>query len=236
MQYQQRSVLKYRIRVSFLIAGLCTTAMSAGCDTSGARRSTSTSPGLSIPTGPGPSGPAGASGPTGSYTLTLTVSPTCSAEADGGAGQSGSFPDFLQVRRYDAAFADGAAILTSTDDAHNQVIIGGTNSYYSPGNPLMTMSDGELTILVPPGDGLDFNGVPSCDVEGYFWHEAMSTGAAFILCGTWRGSTRDLARIEGTIAGTFEYQSSGPKPTQHLRCRATDHHFALTAKGQSSTR
>ena len=234
MRHQQRSVLKYRTGVSFLIAALWTTAISAGCDTSGGRRSISTSPGLSIPTAPGPSGP-GASGPTGSYTLTLTVSPTCAAEVDGGAGQSGSFPDFLQVRRYDAAFANGTAIVTSTDDAHNQVRIGGTNSYLLPGKPLMTMSDGELTILVPPADGLDFHGSPSCDVDGYVWYEAMSTGAAFMLCGTWQGSTKDPARIEGTIAGTFEYQSSGPIPT-HLRCRATDHHFALTAKGQSSTR
>ena len=235
MQHQPGSVFRHGTRMTFLIAVLWTTAMSVGCDRAGARRSTSTSPGLTVPTGPGPSGPAGPSGPTGSYALTLTVSPTCATGTDAD-GETRSFPDFLQVRRYDATFANGAAILKATDGTGNQVPIGGIDRYFAYGKPLMTMKDGELTILVLPERGLDFHGVPSCEIDGYAWYEAVSPGAAFMLCGTWRGSTADPVRIEGTIDGTFEYQSSGPEALQHLRCHATDHHFALTVTGQSSAR
>jgi hypothetical protein len=233
MHRQQGLILGQRIRLSFLIAVLSTTAMSASCDRSNDGRSTSTGPGLTITTGPGPSGRPAASGPTGSYTLTLTVSPTCTTEAAAGAVQTDVIPDFLQVRRYDAAFANGAAIVKATDGTGNQVVIGGTDGYFAPGKPLMTMKDDELTIFVLPENGLDFHGAPSCELEGYSWYEPLGTGT-FTLCGTWRGSTRDPARIEGTIAGTFEYKSSAPDSNQHFHCRATDHHFALTLTGRST--
>jgi hypothetical protein len=140
----------------------------------------------------------------------------------------------VRVRRYDAEFANGAATVKATDGTRNEVNIGGTDSYLRTG-PLMTMKDSVLTIVVPPGDGRSGFGGSSCDIDGFAWHEISTAGEVFALCGTWRGSSADLSRIEGTITGTFEFYVNSESRTP-LSCYATDHYFALNRTGGSSTR
>jgi hypothetical protein len=140
------------------------------------------------------------------------------------------------VRQYEAEFAKGAAIVKPTDGMGNQVQIGGIDRYLSPGQPLMIAKDGELTILVPPVDGRSYGRGVGCDIDGFTWHETLAGGDAFSLCGTWRGSMADPARIEGTITGTFEYDFNDPQLRSPVSCYAADHHFTLNLTGQSSVR
>jgi hypothetical protein len=100
----------------------------------------------------------------------------------------------------------------------------------------MIAKDGELTILVPPVNGRDYIGAFGCDIDGFSWHENLSGGNLFSLCGTWRGSMADPAQIEGTITGTFDYYFNDAQARPPVSCYATDHHFTLNLTGQSSAR
>jgi len=169
-------------------------------------------------------------GPTGSYLVTLTASPSCEFVTDSVTHQPLPFPDSARVRRYGAEFANGAAMLTATDNAANRVPLGGIDHYIYYGMPLMSVTGTELTILVP-GNTLAFGNDPSCAGGDYWWEilsEAPGPQEAFELCGTWRGSMEDPMRIEGTITGAFAYYKGvGPNWTNDLFCSASDHHFSL---------
>jgi hypothetical protein len=147
-----------------------------------------------------------------------------------------SLPGSVRTRHYDAEFAKGAATLKSTDGTGSQVRIGGTDSYYAPGKPLMIEKEGELTIFVLPVDGHSDWGAAGCDIDGFSWHESVSGGDLFSLCGTWRGSVTDPSRIEGTITGTLAYYPDDSDLRSPLTCYATDHRFTLSLKGQSNAR
>ena len=235
MVRHSRPALRSRLHRTYLAAVVLLAAVMGACD-----RSSPSGP-SPLPTNPGgspprPTFPAGPpSGPTGSYTLTLTASPTCAIVTDSVTRQPLPFPESVRVRRYAGEFADGAATLTAMDGTGNQVHIGGTD-YYSPRNPrpLMTVTGTELTIIVPghvSGPGLQ---VPSCAGGDYWWEilsEAPGDNEGFELCGTWRGSMEDPARIEGTIDGTFAYYRGVVPPwTTVLFCVAPDHRFTLTKR------
>jgi len=147
--------------------------------------------------------------------------------------QAVSLPDSVRMRHYDAEFANGAARLKSTDGTGNEIQIGGVDGYYAYGRPLMIAKEGELTILVLPVDGHSYWGALGCDIDGFSWHETLSGGDLFSLCGTWRGAMADPSRIEGTITGTFAYYPNASELRSPLTCYATDHHFTLSLTGPS---
>ena len=196
------------------------------------------------PTGPtgGGSGPTtptaapapvvGASGPTGSYLLTMTASPSCDAVKETYTGQILPLPDAVRIRRYTAEFANGTATLTAADGTGNKVPLGGVDGYAYPGRALMTLKGNELTIVVPPEDGGGYIvNSPTCAGGDYWWEVLDSTpgrNQVFESCGTWTGTIQDSGRIEGTIYGTFAYYfGQGPNWTTDLFCRATNHRFTL---------
>src|SRR5262245_11476493 len=232
MRQHAGAVLGYGFGIGFVIAALWTTTVSWGCDKSVTQPSIPIGPESTPP--PGPSGGSGPSGPTGSYALTVTASTKCVAED--GTIQALSLPNSVRMRRYDAEFAKGAATLKSTDGTGNEVQIGGVGGYYAPGKTLMIAKEGELTIFVLPVDGRSYWGALGCDIDGFSWHETVSGGDLFSLCGTWRGAMADPSHIEGTITGTFAYYPDDSDLSSPLTCYATDHHFTLSLKAQSSAR
>ena len=183
-----------------------------------------------VPQPPSPS----ASGPTGSYALTLTASPSCAVVKDTVSGGLRPMPETALVRRYEAEFRDGFGRLTAADGTGNQVPLGGVDAYVHPGMPLMTVEADTLTIIVPPGDGGGYIvATPSCAGGDYWWEpfdDAHGKGA-FESCGTWTGKTQPSGNIEGTISGSFGYYlGKGPNWSANLFCRATDHRFTLVKR------
>jgi len=123
----------------------------------------------------------------------------------------------------------GTAVLTALDGTGNLVRIGGIDTYDSR-QVLMTLTSGQLTVIVPPGDGGGYiAGDPTCAGGDYWWEpfdNAQGTGA-FESCGTWTGTVLESGTIEGTTNGSFGYYlNSGA----HLFCRATDHRFKLVPR------
>ena len=185
-----------------------------------------------IPSAPSPQPIPAAAGPTGSYLLTMTASPTCDRVHDAYTGQLLPMPDVVRVRHYTAKFVDGTATLTAADGTGNTVLLGGIDQYAYPGRRLMTLTDNELTIVVPPDDGGGYiTTSPTCAGGDYWWEDFDKTAGrnqVFESCGTWKGSIQDSGRIEGTIAGSFGYYvGTGPNWATDLFCKATDHHFEL---------
>jgi len=197
------------------------------------------------PTGPTPP-PTGTSFPTGSYsgldgsyTLTLTASPSCSTVTDAISHQVMAFPEYVRVRRYDAQFSGISGMLTATDGTRNGVPLGGIDRYAYYGQPLLWVQDNALTIIVPPGaERLEPVGSPegpdaTC-AGGDYWWEIFNGTEIFEACGTWKGSVADPARIAGTIDGAFGYYNTQgttlPQKRTSLFCRAADHQFTLTPR------
>jgi hypothetical protein len=185
-------------------------------------------------TGFTPAPAATASGPTGSYELTLTASPSCVVVRDSVGGQMLPMPETALVRRYQAEFTDGTARLTAADGTGNRVLLGGIDGYAYPGLPLMTLEAETLTIIVPPRDGGGYIvATPSCAGGDYWWEpfdDAQGTGA-FESCGTWIGKIQASGNIEGTVSGSFGYYlGRGPNWSTNLFCRATDHRFTLVKR------
>jgi hypothetical protein len=173
----------------------------------------------------------------GSYDLTLVASPNCSAVVEWNSHQVMPFPESARVRRYAAEFTGASGELTPTDGAVGRIPIGGVDHYVYFGVMLLTVSNGQLTIVVPP-DGGDIDGrndallggAPSC-AGGDYWWENLSSTEYFELCGTWRAPVDDPMRITGTIHGAFGYyKGMGPNWTTDLFCRAADHQFTLTRR------
>ena len=182
---------------------------------------------------PVPLPPAG-SGPTGSYALTLTASPSCAVVRDSVSGAMVPMPESALVRRYDAEFSDGSGRLTAADGTGNRVPLGGIDRYIYAGMALMTMEADTLTIIVPPRDGGGYIvAEPSCAGGDYWWEpfdNAQGTGA-FESCGTWTGKIQASGNIEGTMSGSFGYYLRvDNKWTTRLFCFATDHRFALVKR------
>jgi len=129
------------------------------------------------PKPPSSPAPQGLSGPTGSYTVTLTASPSCEVVTDSVSGQTMPLPDSVRLRRYDAQFADGAGKLTALDGTGNQVSVGGIDHDIYSGQPLMFATGNELTIIVPPSDGGGYiKSTPTC-AGGDYWWEVFSNVA-----------------------------------------------------------
>ena len=177
------------------------------------------------------------SGLVGSYDLTLVASPTCSAVAEWDSHQIMPFPESARVRRYVADFTGASGQLTPTDGADGRISIGGVDRYIYYGTNLLTVRDGQLTIVVPPDAGdisrrndALLGGPPSC-AGGDYWWEYLSRTEVFEMCGTWRASVDDPMRITGTIDGAFGYYKGvGPNWTTDLFCRANNHRFTLTRR------
>src|SRR5262245_57291776 len=124
--------------------------------TGGSRRETPITTPAPVPAptpAPVPAPGSGASGPTGSYLLTMTASPICDAVTETHTGQIMPLPEAVRTRQYTAEFADGTATLKSADGTRNTIVLGGVDTYVYPGRPLMTLNGNELTIVVPPEDG-----------------------------------------------------------------------------------
>jgi len=175
------------------------------------------------------------SGPTGSYTVTLTASPTCAVVTDWVSGETLPLPDSVRIRSYAGEFANGAATLSALDGSGSKIHIGGVDGYFYPGRALMFVRDGELTIIVPPANGSGFiRSAPTCTGGDYWWEtlsNAPGDNEAFESCGTWRGSMENPERIDGTIDGSFGYyRGVGPNWRTVLFCTAPDHHFTLTRR------
>jgi len=174
------------------------------------------------------------SGPTGSYTVTITASPSCAVVTDAVSGQALPFPESVRTRSYAGEFSNGYGTLSALDGT-GRIQIGGINTYAYPGGPMMFIRESELTIIVPPGDGGGYiKSDPSCAGGDYWWEElsnAPGDNEAFESCGTWRGSMENPERIEGTISGSFGYyRGVGPHWRTDLFCSAPDHHFTLTKR------
>jgi hypothetical protein len=135
---------------------------------------------------------------------------------DSVTGASRPLPDSFRIRGYDGEFADGEAFLVPTDGSDNRVHIGGVDNYWlRPPGALMTMTDTELTIIVP----------------GHWWERLTETperDEGFEVCGTWHAPLDGTARIEGTINGAFVYhEGKGSRWTTVLFCTAPDHRFTM---------
>ena len=127
MRHQQGWIPVRLVRIVPVVAVLSATVASGACD-SMTRPSTLPN---DVPSGP--VGGSGASGPTGSYALTVTASSSCANVTDAVTGQTVPFPDSVRERRYTAEFANGAATVKATDGTRNEVKIGGTDSFSGPG-------------------------------------------------------------------------------------------------------
>jgi hypothetical protein len=142
-----------------------------------------------------------------------------------------AFPEIALVRRYDAEFAMGTAVLTSADNPENRVQIGGVDHYIMSGTPLMTSTPTELKIIVPPGDGGGYIAASPTCAGGDYWWERLDGPAAFELCGAWVGTIHPSGDIDGTIAGAIGYYSgTGPNWKTDLFCRAGDHRFTMVKR------
>jgi hypothetical protein len=233
MKPHHESSISRRVRRVCLIGLLSMTAGSWACNEPVSPRNPS-APSPAVP--PAPSGafppPPGTplSGPTGSFAVTLTASPSCATVTDSVSGGSLPFPDSVRVRQYDGEFANGEGKLTAMDGTGNRVPLGGIDRYLYYGLPLMYERDGTLTIFVPGYYGSDRGRQPTC-TGGDYWWEDFGEKEVFELCGTWTGSTANPTQIDGTIEGAFAYyKGPGPNHTTNLFCRATDHHFTMTRK------
>ena len=176
---------------------------------------------------PNPRPAAGATlgGPSGSYVVTLAASPSCESVRDAVTGEMMPFPDAVRVRQYSGQFADGQAVLTSLSDPAQGAFLGGIDHYLFPTQPLMYISGEELTIISPG----DISGRSGTCTDGDYWWEMLSGDFVFFeLCGTWRGSLKNPARIAGTIDGGFAYGvGDAQAPRQRLFCSASDHQFSM---------
>jgi hypothetical protein len=221
------------IRSTTFVGALLASVIAAGCDRRGSVQSRlptfPTEPSVYTPRPPSPRPPL--SGPTGSYTVTLTASPACANVIDSVTGASRPLPDSVRVRRYVGDFADGEGILVSTDGSGSRAWVGGIDRYWRPGQPLMTMTDSELTIIVPPERPGHANGVPTCAGGDYWWEDLINTPEreeVFEHCGTWHAPLDGTARIEGTINGAFAYyEGKRPRFATVLFCTAPDHRFTM---------
>ena len=226
-EHQARSVRGIVRRVC-LVAMLAMAIGSWACD-----RSSLPGPSpQSIPPDPGgvppPSPGVQATGPTGSYLVTLTASQSCTMVADRVTGQQLPFPNSVRVRQYDGEFTNGTAVLTAKDGTANQVHLGGTDNYaFQFETALMFMRDDTLTIIVPGNLGR----LPQSPCAGGdYWWEPFGEQEVFELCGTWEGAMY-TTQIEGAIDGVFAYyKGGGPNHATNLFCLATDHRFTLTRK------
>jgi hypothetical protein len=220
------------------LTGLCWALLAVGT-TLGCNRSSATAP--SPPAVDSSTFSSGSyAGLTGSYTLTLTASPSCAIVTDWISHQSLPFPDAARVRHYNADFSGISGTMTPTDHPGQSMHIGGIDRYVYYGLPLLRVNDGTLTVIVPPSaedlavrnDSL-FQGGPTCSGGDYWW-ESLSPTEVFDICGTWRASLDDPNRIVGTIDGAFGYYKgvvTGPDwKKADLFCRAKDHQFTLTSR------
>lgn len=211
-------------RTAVFVAAVALAPWSVGCERPW-------SPMSPTPT-PTSSGQTEASGPTGTYALTITASPSCATVPEVTTGERLPLPDSVMVRRYVAAFHDGTASFAATDGTGDRVGVGGVDHYFYNGVPLMTLNGAELRIIVPPKD---VAGSPECTGGDYWWEELSATAQgreAFELCGLWVGTVAESGNIEGTINGAFAYYkgnrpNAGPHWDIDLFCPADDHRFRL---------
>jgi hypothetical protein len=212
--------------------------LSLGCDKSMPFIMNSSSPDIPTSGGAFPTGPY--TRLAGSYTLTLTASPSCATVTDWITQHPMPFPDTVRVRRYIADFDGVSGTLTPADDPSAKISIGGIDHDVYYGSPLFWVRDSTLTIVVPPNaqdlaqrDDSALQGRPTCSGGDYWW-ESVSSTEVFETCGTWRASVENPTRIEGTIDGAFGYYNHNgvalPALTADLFCRAKDHQFTLTKR------
>jgi hypothetical protein len=234
MNPHQRRAAVDGIRRVCLVGVLLAAAMSLVCNKPNPSMHLATRFPVSPTPVPAPTPPA-LSGPTGSYTVTLTASPSCAVVTDSVSGEALPFPDSVRMRSYAGEFANGYGKLSALDGTGNHIQIGGIDTYAYRYGPLMFVQDGELTIIVPPADGGgNVKSSPSCAGGDYWWEVLSDTSGdkeALETCGTWRGSTENPERIDGTISGSFGYyRGVGPRWSAVLFCSAPDHHFTLTKR------
>lgn len=232
MRPHQRRAIATAVQGACLVCVLLAMSASLACS-----KSTPRTDGLTrfpvSPTPVPPTTPVTLSGPTGSYTVTMTASSSCAIVTDAVSGQAVPFPESVRMRSYAGEFVNGLGKLSALDGTGGRIQVGGINTYGYPNGPLMFVREGELTIIVPPADGRPYDtAVPSCAAGDYWWEilsDAPADKEAFESCGTWRGSMANPERIEGTISGSFAYfRGEGPHWRTDLFCSAPDHHFTMT--------
>jgi hypothetical protein len=234
MRPHQRGAIVTGVQRSCLLCVLLAMSASLACSKSNPRMNGVTRFPVS-PTPVPPTTPVTLSGPTGSYTVTMTASSSCAVVTDAVSGQALPFPESVRMRSYAGEFAGGFGKLSALDSTGNRIQIGGINPYAPRNRPMMFVVEDTLTIIVPPADGRPYDAsVPSC-AAGDFWWEFLSDAPedkeVFELCGTWRGSMANPDRIEGTISGSFGYyRGVAPHWRTDLFCSAPDHHFTLTRR------
>jgi hypothetical protein len=194
--------MEVAMKLARVLLGLCIFAVAA-CD-GGAETPTSPSNPTPIsPLAPTPRPGPVLGGPTGAYIVTLTASSSCDFVRDSVSREVLPFPDAVKVRRYEGEFANGEGRLTAADS--NGAYVGGIDHYIYNGQPLMFVTGTELTII-SPGDTSGRFG--TCSGGDYWWEVLRGLPGEenfFELCGVWRGSMANAARIDGTIDGAFVF-------------------------------
>src|SRR5262245_16607937 len=133
MKPHQRRACAGGVQRVCLVAVVLATGVSFACTKS--RPSATRLPFSPTPV-PAPAPTVLPSGPAGSYTVTLSASPSCAAVTDSVSGEALPLPDPVRVRSYVGEFANGNATLSALDGSGSKIHIGGTDTYLGTG-PLM---------------------------------------------------------------------------------------------------